>query len=116
MVTSVDMIDLIPYVPQMIEVQLTREFLAWLKALRDRQARKIIARRIERAAFGNVGKMRNLGQGLNEMKIDHGPGYRLYFIQRGEELIILLCGGDKSTQDKDIARARKLVKELKNAR
>lgn len=91
---------------------MTREFSDWLESLRDRRARKIVIGRVDRAAFGNIGKTKDLGQGLSEMKIDYGPGYRLYFVQRGDELIILLCGGDKSTQNRDIVRARSIAKEL----
>ena len=88
------------------------EFSQWLQNIRDRRARKIVIGRIERAAFGNVGQFRDLGQGLAEMKIDYGPGYRLYFVRRADELIILLCGGDKSSQNRDITLARKLAKEI----
>ena len=96
----------------MITVRMMPEFSQWLQNMRDRRARKIVIGRIERAAFGNVGKIRDLGQGLAEMKIDYGPGYRLYFVRRADELIILLCGGDKSSQDRDIKQARKLAKEI----
>ena len=88
------------------------EFSQWLQNMRDRRARQIVIGRIERAAFGNVGKFRDLGQGLAEMKIDYGPGYRLYFVRRADELIILLCGGDKSSQNRDITLARTLAKEI----
>lgn len=116
MVTPVDMLSLIRYIPAMTTVQMTLEFSDWLRSLKDRRARKIVIGRIDRAAFGNKGKVKELGQGLAEMKIDYGPGYRLYFIERGAELIILLCGGDKSSQDRDIAKARKIAKDLKIGR
>jgi putative addiction module killer protein len=96
----------------MINVRMMPEFSQWLQNMRDRRARQIVIGRIERAAFGNVGKFRDLGQGLAEMKIDYGPGYRLYFVRRADELIILLCGGDKSSQNRDITLARKLAKEI----
>ena len=96
----------------MITVRMMPEFSQWLQNTRDRRARKIVIGRIERAAFGNVGQFRYLGQGLAEMKIDYGPGYRLYFVRRADELIILLCGGDKSSQNRDITLARKLAKEI----
>jgi putative addiction module killer protein len=96
----------------MITVRMMPEFSQWLQNMRDRRARQIVIGRIERAAFGNVGKFRDLGQGLAEMKIDYGPGYRLYFVRRADELIILLCGGDKSSQNRDITLARKLAKEI----
>ena len=91
---------------------MTREFSEWLESLRDHRARKIVIGRVDRAGFGNIGKVKDLGQGLSEMKIDYGPGYRLYCLQRGDELIILLCGGDKSTQNRDIVRARSIAKEI----
>jgi putative addiction module killer protein len=84
------------------------EFSQWLQNMRDRRARQIVIGRIERAAFGNVGKFRDLGQGLAEMKIDYGPGYRLYFVRRADELIILLCGGDKSSQNRDYSKTKKI--------
>jgi putative addiction module killer protein len=118
MVTSVDMTHSIPYNPAMkIEVRVTREFDQWLDGLRDKMAKEIIAERIFRASLGNLGngnlgRVKPLGGGLSEFKIEYGPGYRLYFGQRGEVLIILLCGGDKSKQARDIARARKLLKGL----
>ena len=96
----------------MINVRMMPEFSQWLQNMRDLRARKIVIGRIERAAFGNVGKFRDLGQGLAEIKIDYGPGYRLYFVRRADELIILLCGGDKSSQNRDITLARKLAKEI----
>jgi putative addiction module killer protein len=96
----------------MITIRMMPEFSQWLQNMRDRRARQIVIGRIERAAFGNVGKFRDLGQGLAEMKIDYGPGYRLYFVRRADELIILLCGGDKSSQNRDITLARKLAKEI----
>jgi len=96
----------------MITIRMMPEFSQWLQNMRDRRARQIVIGRIERAAFGNVGKFRDLGQGLAEMKIDYGPGYRLYFVRRADELIILLCGGDKSSQNRDITLARTLAKEI----
>ena len=86
----------------MLIIQQTDVFTEWLKALRDRAARTRIEVRVVRMGQGNPGKTRNLGGGLFEMKIDFGPGYRVYFMQRGSELVILLCGGDKSSQSKDI--------------
>src|SRR5882724_11170185 len=87
----------------------TDQFLDWLQKLRDRIAQRRIAERIARARDGNLGKMRSLGEGLMEMKIDHGPGYRVYFTYDGPLLIVLLVGGDKSSQDRDIHRAREVA-------
>jgi putative addiction module killer protein len=80
--------------------------------LRDLVARARIQARVERLAMGNPGSRRDLKGGLNELKIDLGPGYRVYYTQRGDVLVILLCGGDKSTQKRDIKTARQLLKEL----
>lgn len=96
----------------MIEVRVTLVFQAWLDALRDRRARSRIQARIDRLALGNFGDAKSLSEGMGEMRIDHGPGYRLYFVRRGQAVVILLCGGDKRTQGADIARARKMAKEL----
>ncbi len=90
----------------------TDSFAAWLSSLRDRAARARIAIRIDRLALGNPGKYRNLTGGVREMKIDYGPGYRVYFTERANEIVILLCGGDKKSQDADIAAALRMVKEL----
>ena len=78
----------------------------WLLKLRDRQAKLRITRRIQRLALGNIGDHRGLGDGLAELRIDHGPGYRVYYCQDGDTIILLLCAGDKRTQTADIARAR----------
>lgn len=95
----------------MIEIRETVTFSAWLKALRDSQSRARIAARVRRLAFGNAGDARPVGEGISELRIHCGPGYRVYYVQRGAVLIVLLCGGDKSTQARDIATARKLARE-----
>ena len=84
----------------------------WINELKDRSARARIQVRVDRLAHGNPGQHRNLPNGLSELKIDVGPGYRVYYTQRGEELIILLVGGDKSSQQNDIARAQELARNL----
>lgn len=96
----------------MIEVRQTSRFSTWLAGLRDLQARARILKRIDRAAKGNSGDVEPVGQGVSEMKIHYGPGYRLYFVQRGSELVVLLCGGDKSSQRRDVQEAKALAKEL----
>ena len=88
-------------------------FDRWLAHLRDRRAKARIEARIRRMSLGNPGDIRGLGGSLFEMRIDFGPGYRVYYTQRGTRVILLLCGGDKSTQAKDIVLAKRLVKELK---
>lgn len=95
----------------MIEVRETETFSDWLLALRDSQARARIAARVRRLAFGNPGDVRPVGEGISEWRIHYGPGYRVYYVQRGAVLILLLCGGDKSTQDRDIETAKRLAKE-----
>ena len=96
----------------MIEVRETNVFSAWLSGLRDRRARARIQSRLDRLAMRNPGDAKPVGNGVSEMRIDYGPGYRVYYLQRGNVLIILLCGGDKSTQDKDIKRALQLATEV----
>ena len=93
----------------MIEVRLTYAFREWRDGLRDSRAKAAIARRIDRLASGNPGDTKFLGKGVSELRIDHGPGYRVYYMRRGALLIVLLCGGDKSTQSKDIAEAMELA-------
>ena len=96
----------------MIEVRQTERFRKWLAGLRDERARARILKRLERAAGGNLGDVAPVGEGVSEMRIFYGPGYRVYFVQRGSELIVLLCGGDKSTQGADIEEAKALAREL----
>ena len=95
-----------------IEIRKTEIFAQWLDALRDLQARARIQARIERLAGGNPGDVRPVGDGVSEMRIDYGPGYRVYFRRLGHELVILLAGGDKSTQASDIRLALRLASEL----
>lgn len=95
----------------MIRVIETAVFADWLQGLRDVSARARIVARVRRAQGGNLGDVKHF-DGIGEMRIDHGLGYRLHFIQRGAELMILLCGGDKRRQAADIARARQMAKEL----
>ena len=90
----------------------TEIFGRWLHKLRDRAAAQRIASRIDRLALGNPGQVRNLKGGVREMKIDYGPGYRVYVTERQGEIVVLLCGGDKTTQNADIAVAIAMVAEL----
>ena len=96
----------------MLEVRQTDVYAQWFRRLRDKQARARINARIRRLSLGNPGDVRGVGEGVSELRIDYGPGYRIYFVQRGQSLAILLAGGDKSTQDQDIEKARNLAKEL----
>ncbi len=96
----------------MPEVRQTEIFVRWLARLRDDRARTRIQARIDRLEVGNPGDVKPVGGGVSEMRIDYGPGYRVYFLRRGEALVILLAGGDKRTQDQDIAMAIKLARDL----
>jgi putative addiction module killer protein len=96
----------------MIEVRETETFSDWLSDLRDARAKAEVARPIRRLALGNPGDVKPVGEGVSELRIHYGPGYRVYFVQRGSLLIVLLCGGDKSSQARDIASALKLAKEV----
>ncbi|MFT4178414.1 MAG: type II toxin-antitoxin system RelE/ParE family toxin [Thermomonas sp.] len=95
-----------------MELKRTPEFKAWIDALRDVAGRARIQARIERLAGGNPGDLRNLGGGVSELRIDTGPGYRVYYTKRGNILILLLVGGDKTTQQEDIRRAQEIVRHL----
>lgn len=92
-------------------VMQTEAFAAWHRGLRDLKARVAIARRIERASAGNLGDTKPVGEGVSEMRIDMGAGYRVYFTLRAGVLVVLLCGGDKASQRRDIRHAQQLAKE-----
>jgi putative addiction module killer protein len=96
----------------MVEVRQTDLFKDWFAGLGDANARRRIAQRIVRLQSGLLGDVKPVGEGVSELRIDYGPGYRLYFVRRGTELIILICGGDKHTQDRDISRAKTLAAEV----
>jgi putative addiction module killer protein len=96
----------------MIEVRKTDIFAKWISSLKDRRARVRILVRIDRLITGHLGDVRSVGEGVSELRIFYGPGYRIYFSNRNAELIFLLCAGDKSTQRADIAKAIKIAKQL----
>ncbi len=96
----------------MFEVRQTERFVDWLGRLRDNNARIRIAARIRRMEMGNFGDVAPVGEGVSEMRVHFGPGYRVYFVQEGAEIVVLFCGGDKSSQDRDIAKAKEMAKEL----
>jgi putative addiction module killer protein len=96
----------------MIEVRQTEAFRAWLETLRDRRAAAKIAARLARLELGNFGDAEPVGEGVSELRIHYGPGYRAYFVQRGDVLVVMLCGGDKSSQVRDISRAKAMAREL----
>ncbi|HLF05082.1 MAG TPA: type II toxin-antitoxin system RelE/ParE family toxin [Dehalococcoidia bacterium] len=96
----------------MIEIRQTEAYARWFDSLRDRRTRARIDARIRRLSLGNPGDVRPVGEGVSELRIDYGPGYRVYFVQRGRTLVVLLAGGDKDTQDRDIRIALELAREL----
>ena len=96
----------------MIEIRKTETFVKWIDGLHDIRARARILARIERFAAGNRGDVKPVGEGVSEMRIDYGPGYRVYFRQKGQKVVILLAGGNKSTQPKDIKTALRLSRNL----
>ncbi|MBM3566466.1 MAG: type II toxin-antitoxin system RelE/ParE family toxin [Alphaproteobacteria bacterium] len=98
----------------MIEVRQTAVFSKWMAGLRDIRARAKIAARIDRLALGNQGDVAQVGEGVSELRIHYGPGYRVYFVRRGKTLVVLLCDGDKSAQVKDIKTAKALADRLED--
>ena len=98
----------------MIEIRKTEIFADWLNGLRDRRAKARIQARIDRLERGHFGDVTSVGEGVSELRIFYGSGYRVYFVQRGPVVVILLSGGDKSTQDSDIVKAKELAKKLED--
>ncbi|MCX6048631.1 MAG: type II toxin-antitoxin system RelE/ParE family toxin [Chloroflexi bacterium] len=96
----------------MIEIRQTEIYADWFSKLRDRQARARIDVRIRRLSLGNPGDVKPIGEGVSELRIDYGSGYRIYFVQRGATVVVLLAGGDKHTQNRDIQTALKLAHDL----
>ncbi|CUX06835.1 MULTISPECIES: type II toxin-antitoxin system RelE/ParE family toxin [Agrobacterium] len=97
----------------MFTIRRTRDYADWIKTLKDFRAQARIADRIDRLAAGNPGDVKPVGEGVSELRVNYGPGYRVYFVRDGSVVYVLLCGGDKSTQDKDIRLAKKLAQQLK---
>jgi putative addiction module killer protein len=95
-----------------MDVRQTQVFARWFESLRDRRARARIDARIRRLSLGNPGDVRPVGEGVSELRIDYGPGYRVYFVQREQTLVVLLAGGDKDSQTRDIKTALRLAREL----
>jgi len=96
----------------MYDIEMTNDFSDWLASIKDGKTQKVIVKRIRVMSTGTLGKVRSLDNGLFEAKVDYGPGYRLYFINKEQRIIVLLCGGDKSTQKADIKNARTMAKEI----
>jgi putative addiction module killer protein len=95
-----------------MEIKQTEHYAKWFRSLKDRRAKLRIDVRIRRLSLGNPGDVKPVGEGISELRIEYGPGYRIYFTGRGDDLILLLVGGDKSSQMKDIAKAKELAREL----
>ena len=112
MTYSIDNRQNVLYEGQAFRISETNEFARWFDALRDRKASAKIVDRLLRASNGNFGDVKSASGGVSEMRIDYGPGYRVYFFKRDKELVILLCGGDKRTQNADIAEAKRLKAEI----
>jgi putative addiction module killer protein len=104
------------YSSQVSRVVRSETFDRWLRKLKDRRAVARVLVRIDRLAAGNPGDVKPVGAGISELRINYGPGYRVYYLQEGDELILLLCGGDKSTQDDDIKNAKRIAKAWKETR
>lgn len=98
------------YIVRVIKILQTETFRRWLSGLRDDQAVVRITARLRRASQGNLGDVHPVGNGVSEMRIQYGPGYRLYFVRRGSDMVVLLCGGDKSSQRRDIERAKQIAR------
>ena len=95
-----------------MEIRFTEIFSDWLDTLRDREARTLILKHVDRMRKGNLGDIKNIGESVFEKRIFYGAGYRLYFLNKSGRLIILLCGGDKSSQQKDIEKAQQMAREV----
>ncbi|MDQ1063180.1 putative addiction module killer protein [Stenotrophomonas sp. SORGH_AS 282] len=100
------------YIRCMVTVQATEAFDKWMRRLRDTRARAVIAERIQRMAQGLPVDIKPIGSGVSELRIHHGPGYRVYFTRRGRQIIILLCAGDKDSQAPDILQAQKMAAQF----
>jgi putative addiction module killer protein len=111
---TIDIEKIVAYTLHMLAIKRTIEFSTWLSALRDIRAKAKILARIDRLALGNPGDVAPVGNGVSEMRIHYGPGYRVYFMQLGKNVVVLLCGGDKNSQDSDISAAKKLAGELED--
>lgn len=96
----------------MIEIRQTIEYARWFGALRDRTAKARIDIRLRRLSLGNPGDAKPVGDGISELRIDYGPGYRIYYVRQGSMLVVLLAGGDKSSQERDIRLAKELARDL----
>jgi putative addiction module killer protein len=101
------------YSPGVPTVHESRSFQSWMSGLRDREAQARVNARVFRLQLGNPGDAKPVGDGIIEMRIPYGPGYRVYYMERGKQIVVLLCGGDKATQSRDIARAKEIASAWK---
>ncbi len=97
----------------MLELKQTETFRKWRSGLKDERARALIASRLDRLAWGHAGDAEPVGDGVSELRIHHGPGYRVYFTRRGQQIVVLLCGGDKGSQQRDVSLAKRLATDWK---
>jgi putative addiction module killer protein len=111
---TLDIVQCVNHSSHMIELVKSASFDRWLIDLKDVRARARIEVRIRRMSLGNPGDVKPVGAGVSEMRVDYGPGYRVYFMQRGLVVIVLLCGGEKSTQARDIARAKSIAAQWRD--
>jgi putative addiction module killer protein len=105
----------IGYNETMITIRETERFKTWLRNINDRVTQAVINARIRRVSSGNFGDCKPVGDSVSELRIDYGPGFRVYFTRQGQDIIILLCGGDKSTQSRDIAAAKRIAQNIEEA-
>ena len=99
----------------MVEIRRTDAYDRWFRRIRDRNAREVINVRIRRLREGRAGDARSVGEGVSELRVHYGPGYRIYFTRRGRRLVILLAGGDKDSQSRDIETARRLARDMRRS-
>lgn len=109
---SLDNLYSLGYTVIMITVRETGQFKEWIRALKDRKTKQVINAHVRRISTGNFGDNKPIGDGVSELRIDYGAGFRVYFTRRGDEIVILLCGGDKSTQSRDIEAAKEIAANL----
>ena len=109
-----DSLRVVIYKLHMIEIRQTETFQKWFAGLKDRRVNQIIAKRLVRIEAGLMGDTKSVGEGVSEVRINYGPGYRLYFTRRGQTVILLLCGGDKGSQTRDIRAAQNMEKEIEH--
>ena len=114
MLFGIEIMYLVGYNNNVIEIRETDVYKEWFESIKDRKTESIIDIRIRRISLGNFGDIKPVGKGVYEIKIDYGAGLRIYFFQQRDIIVILLCGGDKSTQSRDIRRARELAKLIKD--